>query len=48
MTKSDILARYTVLKSKSPWQGAKQFELDTSGKIYTTSVPPFVTLKNHS
>ena len=33
MTKSDILARCTVLKSKSPWNGAKQFGFDTSGKL---------------
>ena len=29
MTKSDILARCTVLKSKSPWHGAKHYGQDT-------------------
>ncbi len=34
MTKSDILARCTVLKSKSAWHGAKHYGLDTSVKVH--------------
>ena len=37
MTKSDILARCTVLKSKSPWHGAKQFGLDMSIKVHLSN-----------
>ncbi len=34
MTKSDFLARYKGLESKSPWHGAKQFGLDTNVKVH--------------
>ncbi len=44
MTKSDILARYTVLKSESPRHGAKQFGLDTSVKVHLSNVVHSTTM----
>ena len=34
MTKSDFLARYTGLESKSQWHSAKHYGLDTSVKVH--------------